>query len=163
MATRMWLPFFLTLLSLINLFTVRFDYSTVNLPITGAVAEVQKKLSEQNTLIVNAPPGAGKSTLLPLALLDEKWLEGKKILMLEPRRLAAKTIAMRMADILKDQVGQRVGYRIRFEIKISPGTQLEVVTEGILTRMLQHDNALENVGMVIFDEFHERSLHADVA
>jgi len=159
----MWLPFFLTLLSLINLFTVRFDYSTVNLPITGAVAEVQKKLSEQNTLIVNAPPGAGKSTLLPLALLDEKWLEGKKILMLEPRRLAAKTIAMRMADLLNEQVGQRVGYRIRFESKISAGTQLEVVTEGILTRMLQHDNALENVGMVIFDEFHERSLHADVA
>lgn len=159
----MRLPFFLNLTSLLNFAVVPFDYSQVNLPITDAIAEVQQKLKEQNTLIVNAPPGAGKSTLLPLVLMDEPWLSGKKIIMLEPRRLAAKTIAMRMADLLTQQVGENVGYRIRFENKTSAGTQLEVVTEGILTRMLQHDNALENVGMVIFDEFHERSLHADVA
>lgn len=118
---------------------------------------------QRNTLIVNAPPGAGKSTLLPLALLEEPWLRKKKILMLEPRRLAARTIAARMASLWGDEVGKTIGYRVRFENRVSSHTRLEVVTEGILTRMLQHDNALEDVGLVIFDEFHERSLNADVA
>lgn len=140
-----------------------FDPYTTGLPVTEIISDVKKHLSESNTLIVNAPPGAGKSTLLPLVLLDEKWLEGKKILMLEPRRLAAKTIALRMASLLNDEIGKTVGYRIRFENRISNTTKIEVVTEGILTRMLQHDNTLENVGLVIFDEFHERSLHADLA
>lgn len=112
---------------------------------------------------MNAPPGAGKSTLLPLTLLDEPWLAGKKIIMLEPRRLAAKTIAARMAQLWGDEPGQTIGYRIRFENRVSANTRLEVVTEGILTRMLHSDNALEGVGLVIFDEFHERSIHADVA
>jgi ATP-dependent helicase HrpB len=140
-----------------------FDPFKINLPVTEILADVREKLAQQNTLIVNAPPGAGKSTLLPLALINQPFLEGKKIIMLEPRRLAARTIASRMASLWGDEIGQTIGYRIRFDNKVSDKTQIEVVTEGILTRMLQSDNALENVGLVIFDEFHERSLHADVA
>lgn len=142
---------------------MNFDPYKIDLPITEVISDVKKHLNDGNTLIVNAPPGAGKSTLLPLAVMDEAWLKGQKIIMLEPRRLATKTIAMRMADLLGEKVGRRVGYRIRFDNCIGPNTQLEVVTEGILTRMLQSDNALEGVGLVIFDEFHERSLFADVA
>lgn len=134
-----------------------------DLPITAVFDETKAKLTTENTLILVAPPGAGKSTLLPLALLHEPWLEDKKIVLLEPRRLAAKSIAQRMADLLGETVGDSIGYRIRFETKVSKTTKIEVVTEGILTRMLQNDNALEDVGMVIFDEFHERSIHADVA
>ena len=140
-----------------------FNPFSIDLPITEVIPEVKKHLAEQNTLIVNAPPGAGKSTLLPLALMDEAWLGGKKIIMLEPRRLATKAVATRMADLLGEQIAQRVGYRIRFENRTSEQTQIEVVTEGILTRMIHSDNSLEGVGMVIFDEFHERSIHADVA
>lgn len=142
---------------------MKFDYSHIDLPIKDCIEEVRTILTTDNTLVVNAPPGAGKSTLLPLTLQDESWLEGKKIIMLEPRRLAAKTIAMRQAELLGEKVGERVGYRIRFDNKIGKNTQIEVVTEGILTRMLQQNNSLEGVGMVIFDEFHERSLFADVA
>jgi len=134
-----------------------------DLPVVDIINDVKKHLSESDTLIVNAPPGAGKSTLLPLALLNEPWLEGQKILMLEPRRLAARSIAERMSFLLSEQVGETVGYRIRFENRTSNKTKIEVLTEGILTRMIQSDNALEGVGMVIFDEFHERSIHADVA
>jgi ATP-dependent helicase HrpB len=140
-----------------------FDPFKIDLPVTEIILQVQKFLSEQNTLIVNAPPGAGKSTLLPLALLEQEWLQDKKIIMLEPRRLAARTIAARMASLLGEDIGQTIGYRIRFENRVSNKTKIEVVTEGILTRMLHHDNALENAGLVIFDEFHERSLHADLA
>jgi len=140
-----------------------FDISSVELPVVEIVPQVKSQLSKSNVLLVNAPPGAGKSTVLPLVLLQEPFLKGKKILMLEPRRLAAKSIAYRMADLLGEKVGETVGYRIRFENQVSPGTRLEVLTEGILTRMLQRDNALEDVGMVIFDEFHERNLHADLA
>ncbi|MCL3779027.1 ATP-dependent helicase HrpB [Prolixibacteraceae bacterium JC049] len=142
---------------------MNFDPHTFDLPITEVISEVKQHLADTNTLIVNAPPGAGKSTLLPLTLLEEKWLEGQKIIMLEPRRLAARTIAVRMAEMLGEKVGQTVGYRIRFDNCVSAHTRLEVVTEGILTRMLQSDNALEGIGLVIFDEFHERSLFADVA
>lgn len=140
-----------------------FDPFQINLPVTDIIPQVREQLAQQNTLIVNAPPGAGKSTLLPLALLEQEWLQGKKIIMLEPRRLAAKTIAARMASLLDDEIGKTIGYRIRFENRVSAQTKIEVVTEGILTRMLHHDNALEGVGLVIFDEFHERSLHADLA
>lgn len=140
-----------------------FTYSDIDLPIVQIIPQTKDLLEKSNTLILNAPPGAGKSTVLPLALLQENWLQGKKIIMLEPRRLAARTVALRMADLLNEEVGKSVGYRIRFESRVSSETILEVVTEGILTRMLQSDNALENVGMVIFDEFHERSLHADLA
>ncbi|MCC7533527.1 MAG: ATP-dependent helicase HrpB [Bacteroidia bacterium] len=134
-----------------------------DLPIVDSITEIQQQLINHTTLIINAPPGAGKSTLLPIALINEPWLKNKKIILLEPRRLAAKTVAMRMASLLGEEVGETIGYRIRFEQKISNATRIEVVTEGILTRMLQHDNALEDVGAVFFDEFHERSIHADLA
>jgi len=133
------------------------------LPIQEIIPELKQKLTTHQTIILQAPPGAGKSTVLPLELLSEPWLSGKKILMLEPRRLAARAVASRMASLLDESVGETVGYRVRFENKISKQTRLEVVTEGILTRMLQQDNSLEGTGLVIFDEFHERSLHADLA
>jgi ATP-dependent helicase HrpB len=142
---------------------LNFNPFQYNLPVADIIDEVKNHLANNNTLIVNAPPGAGKSTLLPLTLLNENWLAGKNIIMLEPRRLAAKTIATRMAELWGDKVGETIGYRIRFENRVSAQTKIEVVTEGILTRMLHTDNALENVGLVIFDEFHERSLFADVA
>nr|WP_319266862.1 ATP-dependent helicase HrpB [uncultured Draconibacterium sp.] len=142
---------------------MKFNPYTSNLPVTDIIEELKTQLKNTNTLIVNAPPGAGKSTILPLVLLEESWLKGQKIIMLEPRRLAARSIATRLADLLGEKVGSRVGYRIRFDNCVSAATQLEVVTEGILTRMLQSDNALEGIGMIIFDEFHERSLFADVA
>jgi len=132
------------------------------LPIHAVLAEIGQALSANNQLILQAPPGAGKTTVVPLALLDEPWLEGKKIVMLEPRRLAARNAALRMAELLDEAVGERVGYRIRQETKVSARTRIEVVTEGILTRMLQRDPALEEAGLLIFDEFHERSVHADL-
>lgn len=140
-----------------------FNPFSIKLPVTEILNEVKETLQHQNTLIVNAPPGAGKSTLLPLALLEENWLQGKKILMLEPRRLAAKTIAYRMSDLYTSPIGKTIGYRVRLENVVSKETKLEVITEGILTRMLQSNPLLEDVGLVIFDEFHERSIHADVA
>ncbi len=140
-----------------------FNALHIELPVAEIIPELRKILTDQSTLIVGAPPGAGKSTLLPLALFEEAFLEGKKIIMLEPRRLAARSIAMRMAELLGEEVGQTVGYRIRFENRVSTQTRIEVVTEGILTRMLQSDNALEQFGLVIFDEFHERNLQADLA
>lgn len=140
-----------------------FNYSNINLPVTEIVPQVQQTVEKENTLIISAPPGAGKSTLLPLVVFEQAFLQGKKVIMLEPRRLAARSIAMRMAELLNEDVGQTVGYRIRFETVVSNKTKIEVVTEGILTRMLQSDNALEDVGLVIFDEFHERNLQADLA
>ncbi|GAB3647292.1 ATP-dependent helicase HrpB [Echinicola sediminis] len=140
-----------------------FDPFKIQLPVVDIIPQVKELLKSNNTLILHAPPGAGKSTLVPLALKEEEWLQGKKILMLEPRRLAAKSIANRMADLLGEKVGENVGYRIRFESRATKDTQIEVLTEGIMTRMIHHDNGLEDVGMVIFDEFHERNIHADVA
>ncbi len=140
-----------------------FNYQSIDLPVVEVIPEVQEKLQKDSTLILKAPPGAGKSTLVPITLLEESWLKGQKIIMLEPRRLAAKTIAKRMADLMGEKVGESVGYRIRFDTVVSEKTRIEVVTEGILTRMLQQDNGLEGVGLVIFDEFHERSIHADIA
>ena len=140
-----------------------FDPRQTGLPVVEILTTVKEKLEKANTLIVHAPPGAGKSTVLPLALYDAPFLEGKKVLMLEPRRLAARGIAHRMASLLGEAVGETVGYRVRFDSKVSKATKIEVLTEGILTRMLQSDNALEGVGMVVFDEFHERSIHAEVA
>ena len=134
-----------------------------DLPINEIIPALKIKLETEPVIILQAPPGAGKSTVLPLQLLNEKWLVGKKMIVLEPRRLAARSVAARMASLLNEDVGETVGYRIRFENRISKSTRIEVVTEGILTRMLQNDNALDNVGLVIFDEFHERSLNADLA
>lgn len=147
----------------LNDISVTFDPSNINLPVLEIIPQVKQQLERNHTLILHAPPGAGKSTVVPLALMEETWLKGKKILMLEPRRLAAKSIATRMASLLKQPVGHQVGYRIRFESKATEDTQIEVLTEGIMTRMIHHDNALEEVGLVIFDEFHERNIHADVA
>jgi ATP-dependent helicase HrpB len=113
--------------------------------------------------ILQAPPGAGKTTRAPLALLDQPWLAGRSILLLEPRRLAATNAARFMAKLLGEAVGRTVGYTIRFERQVSRETRLEVVTEGILTRRLQSDPELARVGLVIFDEFHERNLHSDLA
>ena len=113
-------------------------------------------------VLLHAPPGAGKSTIVPLALLESPWLGTRKILMLEPRRIAARAVAGRMAQLLGEPVGRTVGYRIRADTRVGPKTRIEVVTEGILTRMLQEDSALADVGCVIFDEFHERSLNADL-
>ena len=140
-----------------------FNITSTDLPIQQILSKVCELLISYNNLIISAAPGAGKSTLLPLALLHEPWLKNKKMLLLEPRRLAAASVAKRMAFLLGEEVGQTIGYRIRFESKISANTRIEVVTEGILTRMLQEDNALASYGLVIFDEFHERSIHADLS
>jgi ATP-dependent helicase HrpB len=135
----------------------------MNYPVLEILAELKQKLVATNIAILQAPPGAGKSTILPLQLVNEPWLAGKKIIMLEPRRLAARSVAMRMADLLEEEVGKTVGYRVRFETRVSAQTKIEVVTEGILARMIQSDNSLDGIGLLIFDEFHERSLQADLA
>jgi len=132
------------------------------LPITEALPALADALARRNRVLLEAPPGAGKSTLVPLFLLGSPWLSGQRILMLEPRRIAARAVAGRMAHLAGEAVGESVGFRTRLETRVGPGTRIEVVTEGILTRMLQEDSALEGIGCVIFDEFHERSLNADL-
>ncbi|WP_373185010.1 ATP-dependent helicase HrpB [Halopseudomonas sp.] len=133
-----------------------------DLPVTLILPQLAGALAENPAVVLQAPPGAGKTTLVPLALLDSSWLAGQKIIMLEPRRLAARAAAERLAHLLGEPVGQTVGYRIRLESRISAATRIEVVTEGILQRLLQADPELPGVGLVIFDEFHERSLDADL-
>ncbi|PKM21619.1 MAG: ATP-dependent helicase HrpB, partial [Gammaproteobacteria bacterium HGW-Gammaproteobacteria-14] len=139
----------------------------MNLPIDTVLPELTRRLAEHPTLVLQAPPGAGKTTRVPLALLAEPWMKGHKLLMLEPRRLAARSAAHFMAAQLidgqhKEAVGKTVGYRTRMDSRVGPQTRIEVVTEGILTRMLQRDPALEGYAAVVFDEFHERSLQADL-
>ncbi len=133
-----------------------------SLPIENVLPQLINALNHCDEAVLEAPPGAGKTTLVPLALLNNDWLAGQKILMLEPRRLAARAAAERMAFLLNETVGNTVGYRVRFDSRISQQTRIEVITEGILTRRLQDDPALDGVGLVIFDEFHERSLDADL-
>ncbi|WP_295476411.1 ATP-dependent helicase HrpB [uncultured Pseudomonas sp.] len=135
----------------------------ISLPIDLVLPSLREALAKRDEAVLEAPPGAGKTTRVPLALLDEPWLAGQSILMLEPRRLAARAAAERLASELGEKVGETVGYRIRLDSKVGPKTRIEVVTEGILTRRLQDDPALEGVGLLIFDEFHERSLDADLA
>ena len=132
------------------------------LPIDEALPALRRALAEHSSAVLTAPPGAGKSTVVPLVLLDEPWAAGKRILMLEPRRLAARAVALRMAQTLTEGVGGTVGYRMRLDTRVSRDTRIEVVTEGVLTRMLQTDPALEGVAAVVFDEYHERSLQADL-
>ncbi|MEO7216576.1 MAG: ATP-dependent helicase HrpB [Gemmatimonadaceae bacterium] len=132
------------------------------LPVDEAIPALRAALRVGQNVVLQAPPGAGKSTHVPLALLHEPWLAGSRILMLEPRRLAARAVAQRMAFLLGERTGETVGYRVRRDTLVGPRTRIEVVTEGILTRMLQHDPTLEGVGVVIFDEFHERSVHAEI-
>src|SRR5664279_3448658 len=126
------------------------------------VAAVRAAFVDSRDVVLQAPPGAGKSTIVPLALLHEPWRRGRKILMLEPRRLAARAVAARMADSLSERVGATVGYRMRLDTRVSAATRIEVITEGVLTRMLQVDPTLEGVACLIFDEYHERSLQADL-
>lgn len=133
-----------------------------SLPASQIAVGVNEALHTNSSLVVTAPPGAGKSTLLPLTILSSLG-EGEKILMLEPRRLAARQIAERMAQMLGEQVGETVGYRVRFESRVSKRTRIEVLTEGILTRMIVDDATLDGVSIVIFDEFHERSINSDLA
>lgn len=135
----------------------------ISLPIDEVLPALREALATRHEAVLEAPPGAGKTTRVPLALLNEPWLAGQTILMLEPRRLAARAAAERLASELGEKVGETVGYRIRLDSKVGPRTRIEVVTEGILTRRLQDDPALEGVGLLIFDEFHERSLDADLA
>lgn len=132
------------------------------LPIDDVLSELREALRGRTSAVLVAPPGAGKTTRVPLALLDEPWLRDTRIVMLEPRRLAARAAAHRMAQQLGEHVGGTIGFRVRGESRVSARTRLEVVTEGVLTRMLADDPTLDGIGLVIFDEFHERSLHADV-
>jgi ATP-dependent helicase HrpB len=131
-------------------------------PIHAVLPDILASLARHTRLVLEAPPGAGKTTQVPLALLDAEWLGGKKILVLEPRRIATRAAAEFMAAQLGEAVGETVGYRIRFEAKVSVRTRVEVVTEGILTRLIQSDPELSGVGAVLFDEFHERHLHGDL-
>jgi len=132
------------------------------LPIDAALPRIGAALSCGRNLVVAAPPGAGKTTRIPLALLDAEWADGRKIILLEPRRLAARAAANRMADALAERVGETIGLRMRLETRVSPRTQVEVVTEGVFARMTLDDPSLDGVAAVLFDEFHERSLDADL-
>jgi ATP-dependent helicase HrpB len=132
------------------------------LPIDAALSELRAALDQARAAVLVAPPGAGKSTVVPLVLLEEPWAAGARLVLLEPRRLAARAVAARMAQTLGQSPGGTVGYRMRLDTKVSRATRLEVVTEGVLTRMLQEDPELSGVAAVIFDEFHERSLAADL-
>src|SRR5947199_1518767 len=137
----------------------RFD---THLPIDAVLDELSRTLARRNAAVLVAPPGAGKTTRVPLALLDAPWLNGKKIIMLEPRRIAARASAERMARTLGERVGETVGYRVRFGSKVSRATRIEVVTEGIFSRQILDDPELTGVAAVLFDEFHERSLDGDL-
>ena len=140
-------------------------YSTLSmhpLPVDIVLPDLRSALANYKNIVLSADPGAGKTTRVPLALLDEAWLSGKKLFMLEPRRLAAQRAATYMSEQLGEKVGGTVGFRIRGESTVGERTRIEVVTEGVLTRFLQTDPALPDVGLVIFDEFHERSIHADL-
>ncbi|MDG2071864.1 MAG: ATP-dependent helicase HrpB [Pseudomonadales bacterium] len=137
------------------------DIDTI-LPIADVLDDIQRHLSERHELVLQAPPGAGKTTVVPLVLMDQPWLNGQKILLLEPRRIAARNAAHRMADMLGEKPGGTVGYRMRLDTRVGPSTIIEVITEGVFTRMLQSDPSLEGTGLVIFDEFHERSLDSDL-
>ncbi len=132
------------------------------LPIHEALPALKAALADRNAAVVVAPPGAGKTTVVPLALMNEAWTQGGKLIVLEPRRLAARAAAARMASTLDEAVGETVGFRVRLESRVSARTRIEVVTEGVFTRMITADPALEGVAAVLFDEFHERSLDADL-
>jgi ATP-dependent helicase HrpB len=137
--------------------------ATSSLPVDEALPRLKAALAEHNAAVLVAPPGAGKTTRVPLALLDAPWLGNRKIIMQEPRRLAARAAARRMAATLGEQVGETVGYRVRLDSKVGPRTRIEVVTDGLFLRLLQDDPSLEGVGCVIFDELHERGLESDLA
>src|SRR5277367_2957003 len=132
------------------------------LPIEEALPALKAALAAKNAAVLVAPPGAGKTTVTPLALLDEPWAAGGKLIVLEPRRIAARAAAERMAATLGEKVGETVGYRVRLASRVSARTRIEVVTEGVFTRMILDDPGLEGTAAALFDEFHERSLDADL-
>src|SRR5277367_5266612 len=132
------------------------------LPIDDVLGALRAALVAHPSAVLVAPPGAGKTTRAPLALLDEPWASGKRLILLEPRRLAARAAAARMAASLSEKAGETIGLRVRLQSLVSRRTRIEVVTEGVFTRMILDDPALEGVGAVLFDEFHERSLDADL-
>ncbi|WP_306117341.1 MULTISPECIES: ATP-dependent helicase HrpB [unclassified Roseitalea] len=137
------------------------DLAATGLPVVDVLGDLAAALDDRPNAVLVAPPGAGKTTLVPLALLDAQWAAGQRIVMLEPRRLAARAAARRMAHLIGDQVGGTVGYRMRLDSKVGAQTRIEVVTEGVFARMLLDDPELTGIAAVIFDEFHERSLDAD--
>jgi ATP-dependent helicase HrpB len=132
------------------------------LPITEVLPEIARALADGPNAVLQAPPGAGKTTGVPPLLLSQPWLAGRKIVMLEPRRLAARAAARRMAAVMGEEVGDTVGYRVRMDAKVSARTRIEVVTDGVFTRLIQDDPGLDGIGAVLFDEFHERSLDVDL-
>ncbi len=136
--------------------------SVAHLPIAQHLSQIAEGVQQHSISLLEAPPGSGKTTVLPLLLAEQPWLAGKKILVLQPRRLAAKGVAQRMAEMLQEGVGEQVGYQIRLDHKVSKRTRIEIITEGLLTRRLISEPELNDVGLVIFDEFHERSIHADI-
>ncbi len=136
---------------------------TANLPIRPVLPELKSALASFSSVVLCAPPGSGKTTIVPLELLNQPWLAGRKILLLEPRRLVVRAAAARMAWLHGESVGETIGYRIRLDSCVSSETRIEVMTEGVLTRRIQQDPELNDVGLIIFDEFHERSLQADLA
>lgn len=134
----------------------------ISLPIEQHLSSIQTMLAGHTRLILVAQPGAGKTTRVPLMLLSSAWAQGQRLLLVEPRRVAARLAATFMASQLNEQVGETVGYRMRGDSNVGPNTRLEVVTQGVLTRILQDDPLLEGVAGIIFDEFHERSIEADL-
>ncbi len=132
------------------------------LPIDSVIPRLRELFDSSLNLVLQAPPGAGKTTRVPLALLDQAWLGGQRIIVLEPRRLAARAAARRMAAMRGESVGETVGYRMRMDTKVGPTTRIEVVTDGVFVRMLQHNPGLDGIGLVVFDEIHERGLDGDL-
>ena len=132
-----------------------------DLPVTQCLPALERALADDGLAVLAAPPGAGKTTIVPLHLLDSAWRADGRIILLEPRRLAARAAARRMASLLGEEIGQTVGYRMRLDSRISGQTRIEVVTEGVFTRMILDDPELPGVAAILFDEFHERSLDAD--
>ncbi len=139
------------------------DLAATRLPLVPFLPRISRLLATEGGLALMAEPGAGKSTLVPPFLMDEPWLGGRTIMMLEPRRIAAVAVAARIAELLGEPVGRRAGYRVRTAARVGKETRIEVVTEALLTRRIQEDPLLTGVGLVIFDEYHERSIHADLA
>lgn len=137
--------------------------ANIPLPVEKILPRLEKDLADHGSAVLIAPPGSGKTTRVPLSLQNAPWLGSKKILVLEPRRIAARLAATYMSRLLGETVGGTVGYQVRFDRKISAATRIEIITEGLLTRRLQRDPELGDVGLVIFDEFHERSLDSDLA
>src|SRR5690349_7902733 len=132
-----------------------------DLPIEDVIPQILEALRDKTRLVISAPPGAGKTTRVPLTLLDETWPNGRKLILVEPRRIAARAAAERMAATIGEKVGQTIGLRSRLDVRTSKDSRIEVVTEGVFSRMILSDPALDGIAGVLFDEFHERSLDAD--